>query len=62
MSIDYDIDGLRKELILHGISPGPITSSTKKVYLNKLYRLKKETPQKGIKNEEKIRGKSNANF
>lgn len=40
-SFDYDPDTLRKELTARGFEPGPITSTTKRVYLRKLYRLKK---------------------
>lgn len=40
-SIEYDTDLLRKELIAVGYSPGPITQSTKRVYLLKLRQLKK---------------------
>lgn len=38
---DYDVDSLRKELTNLGFSPGPITVTTKKVYLKKLHQLKK---------------------
>ncbi|CAH0551473.1 unnamed protein product [Brassicogethes aeneus] len=41
-TIDYDTDTLRKELTLHGYQPGPITSTTKRVYLKKLRQLKKK--------------------
>lgn len=40
-SIDYDSDTLRKELTSAGYNPGPITFTTKRVYLRKLMQLKK---------------------
>lgn len=40
-SVEYDTDSLRKELTALGYSPGPITYSTKRVYLLKLQQLKK---------------------
>uniref|UniRef100_V5G9M2 Ankyrin repeat and LEM domain-containing protein n=1 Tax=Anoplophora glabripennis TaxID=217634 RepID=V5G9M2_ANOGL len=40
-TIDYDTDTLRKELIIRGYNPGPITVTTKSVYLKKLHQLKK---------------------
>ncbi|KAF5293023.1 hypothetical protein FQA39_LY13792 [Lamprigera yunnana] len=43
-SFDYDSDTLRKELILRGYPAGPITKTTKRVYLKKLYELKKKLP------------------
>ncbi|KAJ8924360.1 hypothetical protein NQ315_007156, partial [Exocentrus adspersus] len=39
--IDYDTDTLRKELTTHGYNPGPITATTKRVYLKKLHQLQK---------------------
>lgn len=39
--IDYDTDTLRKELTIRGYVPGPITVTTKRVYLKKLHQLKK---------------------
>ncbi|KAG5881390.1 hypothetical protein JTB14_012006 [Gonioctena quinquepunctata] len=39
-TFEYDSDTLRKELTLYGYNPGPITLSTKRVYLKKLYHLK----------------------
>ncbi|XP_025837623.1 uncharacterized protein LOC108735333 isoform X1 [Agrilus planipennis] len=44
-SIDYDSDRLRKELQCSGFNPGPITATTKRLYLRKLLRLKKEQSQ-----------------
>lgn len=41
-SVEYDAELLRKELIALGYSPGPITNTTKRVYLLKLRQLKKE--------------------
>ncbi|CAH1965412.1 unnamed protein product [Acanthoscelides obtectus] len=41
---DYDSDKLRAELTSHGFAPGPITVTTKKVYLKKLYQLKRHAP------------------
>jgi len=38
----YSTDTLRNELTALGHSPGPITLSTKKVYIRRLFRLKKE--------------------
>ncbi|KAF7268345.1 hypothetical protein GWI33_018498 [Rhynchophorus ferrugineus] len=40
-SLDYDTDTLRRELTQRGFPAGPITVTTKKVYLKKLYQLKK---------------------
>lgn len=40
-TIDYDTDMLRKELTVRGYIPGPITVTTKRVYLKKLHQLKK---------------------
>ncbi|XP_060522645.1 ankyrin repeat and LEM domain-containing protein 1-like [Cylas formicarius] len=39
--LDYDTDTLRKELTLLGYNPGPITLTTKKVYLKKLHQLRR---------------------
>lgn len=41
-TIEYDTDSLRKELIAVGYSPGPITETTKRIYLKKLQQLKRE--------------------
>ncbi|VEN39981.1 unnamed protein product [Callosobruchus maculatus] len=41
---DYDSDRLRAELTSHGFEPGPITVTTKRVYLKKLYQLKRHQP------------------
>ncbi|XP_074037159.1 uncharacterized protein [Leptinotarsa decemlineata] len=40
-TFQYDADTLRRELTLHGYDPGPITVTTKRVYLKKLYKLTK---------------------
>lgn len=40
-NFDYDTDTLRIELTSLGFIPGPITKTTKRLYLKKLYRLKK---------------------
>jgi len=40
-TFDYDSDTLRKELTVLGFNPGPITVTTKRVYLKKLHQLKK---------------------
>uniref|UniRef100_A0A8W7Q1K2 LEM domain-containing protein n=1 Tax=Anopheles coluzzii TaxID=1518534 RepID=A0A8W7Q1K2_ANOCL len=39
--LDYDTDALRAELTTFGEPPGPITSSTKKLYLRKLVKLRR---------------------
>lgn len=43
-ALDYDTDTLRRELTQLGYSAGPITLTTKRVYLKKLYQLKKHPP------------------
>ncbi|KAJ8976542.1 hypothetical protein NQ317_017950 [Molorchus minor] len=40
-TFDYDTETLRKELTLLGYDAGPITVTTKRIYLKKLYQLKK---------------------
>lgn len=40
-TFDYDTDTLRMELTSQGFVPGPITLTTKRLYLKKLYHLKK---------------------
>lgn len=40
-TINYDTDTLRRELTARGYNPGPITVTTKRVYLKKLHQLKK---------------------
>lgn len=40
--LDYDTDVLRKELTNFGEAPGPITKSTKKLYLRQLVKYKKD--------------------
>ncbi|XP_041785482.1 uncharacterized protein LOC121600691 [Anopheles merus] len=39
--LDYDTDALRAELTTFGEPPGPITNSTKKLYLRKLVKLRR---------------------
>lgn len=46
---DYDTDDLRKELKALGDVPGPITKSTKRLYLKRLVRYKRH-PQKSMQN------------
>lgn len=41
ITFDYDTDTLRKELTLEGFEPGPITPTTKRVYIKKLIELKR---------------------
>lgn len=43
-TFDYDTETLRLELTSHGFVPGPITVTTKRLYLKKLYRLQKQPP------------------
>ncbi|XP_059483416.1 ankyrin repeat and LEM domain-containing protein 1-like isoform X2 [Neocloeon triangulifer] len=43
--LGYSTDSLRNELIERGFTPGPITKSTKVVYLHRLARLKKGQQQ-----------------
>lgn len=40
-NLDYDTDSLRKELKSRGFEPGPITKTTKRIYLKKLHKLRK---------------------
>lgn len=40
---DYDTDTLRRELTLEGFEPGPITNTTKRVYIKKLIELKRSS-------------------
>lgn len=40
--LDYDTDTLRDELKSFGCTPGPITKSTKRLYLRRLFRYKKD--------------------
>lgn len=46
--LDYDTDTLRRELKNFGDNPGPITKSTKKLYLKKLVKFKKYPNRLGI--------------
>lgn len=50
LPLEYDTDDLRKELTAFGASPGPITKSTKRLYLQKLIRYKKQTKAIDIDN------------
>lgn len=40
--LDYDTDALRDELKSFGCNPGPITMTTKRLYLRRLFRYKKD--------------------
>lgn len=53
-TFDYDTDTLRMELTSHGFKPGPITKTTKKLYLKKLYRFKKQNPRPNLSNKDNI--------
>ncbi|KAK9875278.1 hypothetical protein WA026_007669 [Henosepilachna vigintioctopunctata] len=53
-TVDYDTDTLRKELTNHGYNPGPITLTTKRIYLRKLKQLKSH-PQEPIVSNTKER-------
>ncbi|KAI4467890.1 ankyrin repeat and lem domain-containing protein 1 [Holotrichia oblita] len=62
-SLDYDTDTLRKELTAQGFDPGPITKTTKRVYLRKLYQLKQQLHSlKPQRNDEKGKGKRSRPF
>ena len=50
--LDYDTDTLKDELKSFGHTPGPITKSTKKVYLKQLMRFKKHPERPGIVEED----------
>lgn len=43
--MDYDTDALRAELTTFGENPGPITKSTKKLYMKRLLKIKRN-PEK----------------
>lgn len=47
-TIDYDTETLRLELTSRGFNPGPITATTKRVYLKKLRELEKRPVEKGL--------------
>lgn len=49
--LDYDTDTLRKELKSFGHETGPITKTTKKLYLKKLVKIKKNPSRLGIVQE-----------
>ncbi|KAJ8962653.1 hypothetical protein NQ318_001047, partial [Aromia moschata] len=53
-TVDYDIESLRKELTSHGYNPGPITVTTKRVYLKKTSPVK-ETSNLGQRNQDPLR-------
>uniref|UniRef100_A0A182QTL7 LEM domain-containing protein n=1 Tax=Anopheles farauti TaxID=69004 RepID=A0A182QTL7_9DIPT len=48
--LDYDTDALRAELTTFGEPPGPITKSTKKLYLRKLVRFRRHPERVGLAN------------
>lgn len=41
-SEDYDTDNLRKDLNAYGLIPGPINKFTKKVYIKKIFKMKRK--------------------
>lgn len=41
--LEYDTDDLRRELTMYGEPPGPITKSTKRLYLKKLIKYKRQS-------------------
>lgn len=43
MPLDYETDTLRAELTAFGEPPGPITKSTKKLYIKRLVKYKRKT-------------------
>uniref|UniRef100_A0A182JXF9 LEM domain-containing protein n=1 Tax=Anopheles christyi TaxID=43041 RepID=A0A182JXF9_9DIPT len=51
--LDYDTDALRAELTTLGEPPGPITNSTKKLYLRKLVKLRRHPERLAHANEAK---------
>lgn len=48
--LDYDTDALRDELKSFGCNPGPITTTTKRLYLRRLFRYKKD-PRRVVANQ-----------
>lgn len=48
--LDYDTDTLRDELKSFGCNPGPITMTTKRLYLRRLFRYKKD-PRRVVENQ-----------
>lgn len=40
--LEYDTDNLRTELTQFGAPPGPISSTTKKLYMKRLMRFKRQ--------------------
>lgn len=56
LPVDYDTDVIRQELTNYGEPPGPITSTTKPVYLKKLLRIKRN-PER-VKHSEKLQKKN----
>lgn len=56
-NFDYDSHTLRMELIQYGYPVGPVTDTTKRVYLKKLYKLKKQgkpNTEAQVKFEDKV--------
>lgn len=50
--LDYDTDTLKEELKTFGRTPGPITKSTKKLYLRQLMKFKKHPERLGLVQED----------
>lgn len=50
--LDYDTDTLKNELKKFGSQPGPITKSTKRLYLKQLMKFKKHPEKLGLVQEE----------
>lgn len=55
--LDYDTDDLRRELTNFGQPPGPITKNTKKLYLKKLIKYKRNNAQAPTKQAAKAPSK-----
>lgn len=53
--VDYDTDTLKEELKTFGRTPGPITKSTKKLYLRQLMKFKKHPERLGLVQEDSSR-------
>lgn len=53
--LDYDTDTLKEELKTFGRTPGPITKSTKKLYLRQLMKFKKHPERLGLVQEDSSR-------
>lgn len=43
LPLDYETDTLRAELTIFGDPPGPITKTTKRLYLKRLMKYKRKT-------------------